>query len=109
MFKGIIALGIIGMSSMALTFGQITDQVVSQVAPDAPPGWEKFGIVSILLGAIAYLLAEKRNDMKKLIEEVTRMSTEIARQNTENKKLRASLKRYETRNHETAETNKAPT
>lgn len=49
----------------------------AEVSPESVSGWEKLGIVGILLAAIGFLIFERRVAMKELTTEVSKLTDEI--------------------------------
>jgi hypothetical protein len=66
MLKDLVCLGTISVSSLFL-----------QVTPEAVGGWEKVGVIGILIAAIMILLYEKRTAQKELLNKIEQLHSDL--------------------------------
>jgi uncharacterized membrane-anchored protein YhcB (DUF1043 family) len=60
----------------------------SQVAPETVSGWEKIGVVGILIAAVWILIFDKRTAQKELVKEVQSLRDELKDTKKEVEELR---------------------
>jgi uncharacterized membrane protein (DUF106 family) len=66
MFKSFFGLSIVSFSSLFL-----------QLTPEAASGWEKIGVIGILIAAIIYLLRDKSTAQKELSDTIKSMNENV--------------------------------
>jgi cell division protein FtsL len=76
LFKDIAVIGTISVSSIFL-----------QVTPDSVSGWEKIGVIGILVAAIVCLIIERQFMQNKMLSEIQKLHDDIKDQKKEVEEL----------------------